>query len=142
MAMENVHEELRTLVYRYARCADSRDGPGYAALFTPDGVLEVSGRRFVGKDQLAGIAPQLARYARTYHMVANCLFTLEGEEAAGEIYSHAHHLTPRDDGRHDDFVMYITYHDRYRRTPDGWRIALRTVDVRMTETRTVTIPVS
>jgi hypothetical protein len=135
------HEALRGLIYRYAQCADNRDGPGFAAQFTSDGLLDGLGFRYEGTEQIAAVAPQLSLYARTYHTVFNCLFTVTGDEATGEIYSEAHHLTPTGEGgEHSDLVMYITYHDRYRRTVDGWRIAVRKVDIRMTETRTVSVP--
>jgi hypothetical protein len=133
-------QALRELVYRYAHCADTRDGPGYAALFAADGVLEGAAFRYAGTEDLAGVAPQLSRFAKTYHMVFNCLFVIDGDEATGEIYSAAHHLTPDEDGRYSDLVMHITYRDRYRRTADGWRIAKRTVDLLMTETRPVSVP--
>jgi hypothetical protein len=81
----------------------------------------------------------LGQYAKTYHTVLNCLFTLDGDIATGEIYSAAHHLNPTDDGQHSDYLMYITYRDSYRRTPDGWRIARRIVDIEMTENRSVTL---
>lgn len=133
-------QALRDLVYHYARCADARDGPGYAALFGTDGILEGAGFRYTGSEELAKVAPQLSRFVKTLHHVFNCLFAIEGDEATGEIYSAAHHLTAEADGCYSDLVMYITYRDRYRRTADGWRFAKRTVDLQMTETKTVIIP--
>jgi hypothetical protein len=131
---------LGEIVCRYARCADQKDGAGYAALFEEDGVLEVGETRYAGASALAKIPPMLGRFFKTYHTVFNSLFTIDGDAATGEIYSAAHHLTPAEGDQYSDYVMYITYRDRYRRSADGWRIATRTVNIEMTETRAVTVP--
>jgi uncharacterized protein (TIGR02246 family) len=130
---------LRQLIYRYARCADTRDGDGFATVFTDDGELQSFGQTFAGPEALSKIPGMLSNFVKTYHTVLNCLFTLNGDSASGEIYSTAHHLKPTEEGEHSDYVMYITYRDSYRRTSQGWRIARRIVDIEFTENRTVTM---
>jgi hypothetical protein len=75
------------------------------------------------------------------HVVANHQCRLDGDaadRAVGEAYCIGHHLTPADDGRHDDYVMAIRYIDRYGRDDGGsWRFARREVRRQFTRTETV-----
>ncbi|TZG26004.1 nuclear transport factor 2 family protein [Sphingomonas montanisoli] len=127
---------IEKLVLGYAHGVDTRSPETFTAQFAPDARLFGAGFEYRGAD-LAKIPPQLNRYVRTYHTVLNKRIVVDGDAGAGEIYSLAHHLTPRDDGRHDDFIMHITYHDRYARTAQGWRIAERQVVTEFTEDRIV-----
>lgn len=128
---------LRQLVFGYARCADTRDGEGFAALFSADGVLEGARFRYEGTDRLRTVTKGLEPFLKTYHTVHNCFFKADGSAATGVIYSSAHHLTAQRLGGFEDYVMYITYHDRYARDGDGWRIANRKVVLEFSETKTV-----
>lgn len=137
---------LRDLVEAYARCADRCDGPGLAALFEADGELRVRqpretapSRVLRGRAEIADAIGRLARYDATFHLVANHYLTIAGDEATGEVYCLAHHVTA---GGADvrDHVMVIRYADRYRRAPDGWRFAERELHVAWTEDRPVTSP--
>jgi len=51
----------------------------------------------------------------------------------------AHHLLG-ESGEQIDHVMMIRYLDQYRREPEGWRIAVRELQVDWTEERTITSP--
>jgi hypothetical protein len=127
---------IEKLVLGYAHGVDSRSPEIFTAQFTPDARLYGANFEYRGGD-VAKVPPQLGRYVRTYHTVLNKRIAVDGDSGTGEIYSLAHHLTPRDDGKHDDFVMHITYHDLYVRTADGWRIAERRVVTEFTEDRSV-----
>lgn len=127
---------IEKLVLGYAHGVDARSPEIFAAQFAPDARLHGASFAYVGPD-IAKVPPQLNRYVRTYHTVLNKRIAVDGDAGTGEIYSLAHHLTPRDDGRHDDFIMHITYHDRYVRTAEGWRIAERQVVTEFTEDRIV-----
>jgi len=132
--------EIRKLGLSYARCCDRRDGAGFAALFGPNAVLEGGGGgipdfRNDTPEKIAAVPPSLNAFAKTYHTIYNTNIDIQGARAVGETYSCAHHLTPRADGKYDNFVMYITYHDQYVRSSAGWRFSNRRVAIEFTERR-------
>ena len=128
---------LRRLIMKYARCCDTRDGKGFAALYTPDAVLEGPGFRNDTQAGIAAVPESLNVFFKTYHTLMNTLFEISGDGATGVIYSMAHHLTPLSDGAYNDLVMHITYHDQYARVGGEWKFKRRRVDMAFTENRTV-----
>ena len=145
MAPEETERELLALSYAYATTVDARDLAGFRATFTDDGVLAVSAvgdpTTIVSErtgDELAEIVERIARFERTEHRVGRATFVIASDDgvATGTVVGEAHHHSPTDDGR-TDWVLTIEYTDRYVRTPVGWRIAHRTVQVLAAETRPV-----
>ena len=140
---------LRRLVDGYARAVDRGDATGFIELFEPDALLQVfygpeadgptSESR--GHSALGEIPNRLtARYDRTFHFVGNHLCDVRGDEATGEAYCLAHHLTENAHGG-TDYVMLIRYQDVYRRPAGGsWKFAHRKVLVDWTEVRTALPP--
>jgi ketosteroid isomerase-like protein len=128
--------EIKRLGLGYAQAVDRRDMAALTSLFTPDGSIEGAGVERRGHEQIGRIAARLDRlYDRTYHTVFNQTVAIDGAAAAeGEVYSTAHHLKRQDDGRTSDYVMVITYRDRYVRTESGWRFAERRLDLQWTQT--------
>lgn len=127
---------LRQLVEQYARGADERDATRFADVFTDDAVLH-TGRGVVrGRDELVTVAPKLARYRATMHLVGNHYVDLadDGETATGLAYCVASHVYEQD-GVERVYVMHIRYHDSYRRVGDGWRIAERRLELLWDEDR-------
>jgi SnoaL-like domain len=55
---------------------------------------------------------------------------LDGDTASGRAY--IQELGRSRDGR--SFLNYAIYHDRYRRTPDGWKFTERVYEVRYLDT--------
>ena len=135
---------LRDLAEAYARAADRVDGPALAALFMPEGVLRIV-RRGVeevpaernGREEIATAIGRLSRYVKTMHLVGNQYLEVDGDTATGETYCVAHHLLG-ESGSQVDHVMMIRYLDQFRREPDGWRIAVRELQVDWTEERSIT----
>jgi hypothetical protein len=140
---------LRRLAALYARAAD-RDLPEtFAGVFLPDARLRVyrpsdtdtPSTDITGHEALAGVPGKLAgRHARTFHFLGQSTYDIGDDEASGEVYCLAHHLTADPDGG-TDYVMHMRYLDTYRRGDDGeWRIAERTAHVDWTETRAANRP--
>jgi uncharacterized protein (TIGR02246 family) len=110
----------------------------YASLFTPDGVLRVPAvsAEFTGREEiLAGIKrlkEELWEYlVQTTHPGT---IQLDGDTASGRAYV----LTFgrfRDGGSH---LNYSVYHDRYQRTPGGWKFAERVDEVVYLDTSPLT----
>jgi ketosteroid isomerase-like protein len=133
---------LRALVEAYAFAVDGRDCAKFVDLFSDDatlGVYDVSGAAtgsYAGRGELDQLPRRLERYDRTMHLVHNHDVQLDGDEASGEVYCTAHHLSGAGPGA-SDRVLTIRYLDRYRREPDRWRIRTREVRVQWLEERTV-----
>ena len=122
-----IDAELRALVERYATAADERDAAGFAGCFTDDGVLITPRGELRGTTELATVPARLDRYDRTRHLVTDHrVHEVADELATGATWCTAEHLTIGDVCV-ETHVMTIRYDDRYERTPDGWRLARRTL---------------
>lgn len=122
---------------------DARDWPGFLSIFTPDAELITraapgTGRAddvLTGLEQIERVAGMLERFERTFHLLGQSTYQVEGDRADGIVYCQAHHFWTDDSGGHN-LVMYIRYHDRYERGDDrGWRLRRRDVHVEWTERR-------
>jgi SnoaL-like domain len=140
---------LRRLSALYAAGADRRGGETYAGVFLPDArvrvyrlpdvdtpMTEMSERSELAK--VPGILQKL--YARTFHFVGQSVYEIGDDEATGEVYCQAHHLTTDRHGG-TDYVMHMRYQDVYRRDGQGdWKIAEREAFIDWTETRAANPP--
>jgi uncharacterized protein (TIGR02246 family) len=124
---------LRALVEQYARGADTRDAERFTDAFTDDGCLVTSRGEVLGREVLVTLAPALARYRATMHLVGTHDVVFAGDDLAhGTTACRASHVYAVD-GIDRVYVMQIVYHDRYVREPRGWRIAERRLDLVWTE---------
>jgi hypothetical protein len=128
---------LRRLIMQYAQCIDRRDEFGFAALFATGAVLDGETFRFGTPEEIRAVPGSMKVYTKTYHTIWNQLFEINGDGATGEVYSAAHHLTRVPDETFSDFVMTITYRDRYVRARSGWLFLHRHLTVEYVETRIV-----
>lgn len=133
---------LRGVAERYAQGVDRRDRDTFLSAFHPDATLRVRGAsgtedsssEMRGHEKIGRVTDVIARYPKTYHVLGQSTYEIDGESAAGEVYCIAHHLTPDRHGG-TNYVMYIRYDDRYRRDEGAWRIESRRVIVDWTELR-------
>ena len=124
---------LQKLAVAYARGVDRRDRALFLSAFHHRATLTVpSGEVLRGHDQIGDVTETISRYDRTFHFLGQSAYEPPDEgldpkgTASGEVYCIAHHWTH---GR-PAWVMYIRYHDIYRRYDDsGWLIAARRVVV-------------
>src|ERR1700742_5349430 len=93
---------IRELVEAYAHCADRRDAQGQMSLFTTDTHFVVymnakdpkPSQELNSRDALAPVFADLDRYSATMHFVGqSTILTLTSDQATGEAYCLAHHLT-------------------------------------------------
>ena len=137
---------IRRLFDRYAHCADRRDAIGQMALFTTDTVFEVfmdgeaAEPTFVidGRAGLAPVFADLHQYAATTHFNGQSTVEVAGDQASGESYCIAHHLTIKQDGQRTLMVASLRYLDRFVRQDGTWLFAGRKLLVDWTETRPTT----
>jgi ketosteroid isomerase-like protein len=135
--------ELSDLSYTYARSIDRTEADAFVSVFHPDARLTVftdgTGdtvrNNYAGLDELRTIPHALTRFDRTYHFVGNRLYEIDGDDARGEVYCIAHHLSSDSSGS-NNYVMLIRYLDQYRRDAvGGWKINHRIVRPDWTENR-------
>ena len=111
----------------------TRDYGRVASLFTPDGGLRMPNI----PAELTGQAEIRAWGGRVTALVDFLVQTthpgsiqLAGETASGRAY--IQELVRLRDGSSQ--VNYAVYHDRYQRTPDGWKFTERTYEIRYLDT--------
>lgn len=125
-------EEIKTLFSRRLRYMDTRQWHLYAGLHTPDATTEAystASAPIVGAD---AIAMAIKRYmtggrapiTSVHHAHTPEIEFLSDDEATG-IWPMEDHLWWRNGDRDETLHGYGHYHERYRRTAGGWRIAWR-----------------
>jgi hypothetical protein len=129
---------LRGLAVAYAHHVDRREATLLAQLFESDATLRMVWRTGAvapaasrGHRQIAKVVERLRQFTATFHLIGNHSLEIVGDDASGEVYCEAHHLTPEG----VDHVMFIRYLDRYRRAGGAWRFAERETFVEWTEER-------
>jgi ketosteroid isomerase-like protein len=103
-----------------------------ASLFTPDGVVRMPhvGAEATSREQIrAGIERMQGLWDVFVQTTHPGVIALDGETAHGRAY-----VSELMDGRGGSHLNCAIYHDRYRRTPDGWKFAERTYEVRYVDT--------
>jgi ketosteroid isomerase-like protein len=121
--------EIEALRSEYTDAGLMRDYDRFAALFTEDAVMRIpdANVELVGRDAIrAGIERLQGFWEFFIQNTHQGALTVTGDEASGR--SHMHELGRLRDGT--SHVNYAIYHDRYRRTPDGWRFTERSYEVR------------
>ena len=134
---------IRELVDAYAHCADRRDAKGQMALFTQDTRFLVfmdataaePTQELLGRESLAPVFDNLNVYTATMHFNGQSTVTLAGDQAAGESYCLAHHLSVGQDGQRTMMIASIRYLDEFVKQDGQWLFAERRLMVNWTETR-------
>jgi len=125
--------EIEALRGEFTDAAMMSDYSRVAELFTPDGVVRMphANVELAGWEQMRAFGDR--RDAMVAYFVQNThpgAIRLDGDTASGRAYiSEVIHL--RDGTSH---LNYGIYHDRYRRTPDGWRFTERVYEIRYLDT--------
>ena len=121
--------ETEALRGEFTDAAMMRDYNRVASLFTPDGALRMPNVpvELVGHEEIRAwgkrVPALLDYFVQNTHPGA---IRLDGDTASGRAYMHE--VIRLRDGASE--LNYAIYHDRYQRTPDGWRFAERVYEVR------------
>ena len=123
--------EITDVLYRYATALDTRDWGLLGEVFAPDAVYTIGVHgEFVGPSAIgAKIASLIGGYESTQHLITNPVIDIDGDRARASCYLHAQHYLPDQRTGGNTYEMGGTYRDELVRTPDGWRIARRVLDV-------------
>ena len=119
-------QALAELVYSYCRACDRRDFALLRTLYHDD-AIDDHGAMFRGSadEYVAWLPGVMANFEATVHSISNALFVVRGDEAQGELYTHAYHRTPVPDAR--EILIGGRYLDRYARRAGRWKFLHRSL---------------
>ena len=121
---------IADVLYRYATALDARDWQLLEQVFAEDAVYaigaygECAGPRAIGER----LSQLLGAYDATQHLIGNAVIEVDGARARSTSYVRAYHHWIEADGPRTMEVGGV-YRDELTRTPQGWRIARRVLDV-------------
>lgn len=122
--------EIEALPGEFTDAAMMRDWDRLASLFTHDGALRMH-VELVGREEIrAGIEQAQDRLDYFVQNTHPGTIQLAGDSASGRAYM-SELIRLRDGSSH---LNYAIYHDRYRRTPEGWKFTERVYEVRYLDT--------
>lgn len=135
-----IERACERLVGLYTHYVDFGDGARIAELFAADGVWQVGDTRFEGREMLEGMfrARQEMTQRRSRHVCTNLVVDVEDEDhASGIVYLQLYrHDFEEGTAVSDDVIAPAAppfavgqYRDRFVRTEDGWRFALRRAEL-------------
>jgi ketosteroid isomerase-like protein len=125
--------EIEALRGEFTDAAMMRDRARLASLFTHDGALRMPNipAELVGREEIRAGGERLQGqwdfFVQTTHPGT---IQLDGDTATGRAY--IQELARARDGRQG--MNFAIYHDRYRRTPEGWKFTERVYEVRYLDT--------
>jgi ketosteroid isomerase-like protein len=129
--------EIETLRGEFTDAVMMRDYDRVASLFTRDGMWRMPNIpvELAGQEEIRAWGervPQFVDYlVQTTH---SGTIRLVGDTASGRAY--IQELIRLRDGGSE--LNYAIYHDRYQRTPDGWRFTERAYEIRYLDTTPLT----
>ena len=125
--------EIEALRGEFTDAAMMRDGDRLASLFTTDGALRMPNipAEFRSREEIrVGRQRLVALWEFFVQNTHPGTIQLDGDTATGRAY--IQELARTRDGRQG--LNYAIYHDRYRRTGEGWKFTERVYEVRYLDT--------
>jgi len=125
--------EIEALRGEFTDAIMMHDYDRFASLFTDDGVWRIPyiDVEIVGRDEIRTAIERMQGIWDYFVQVTHPgSIRLDGDTAAGRAY--ITELGRKRDG--DSEQNHSLYHDRYRRTSDGWKFAERVYEVRYVDT--------
>lgn len=126
MADADAIEAIKRVKYRYLRALDTKHWDDFADTLTDDiagayGTTLGKEHRFTNRADLVGfMKTSMPAGVLTEHRVTHPEITVDGDEAEATWYLQDRVIVPE-----FNFMLFgaAFYHDRYRKTPDGWKIS-------------------
>jgi ketosteroid isomerase-like protein len=130
--------EIEALRGEFTDAGMMDDYARFASLFTQNGVWRIPAvdAEFAGREQIRAGIERLKTSLWNYLVQTTHpgMIQLDGDTASGRAYVLSFGRM-RDGGSH---LNYSVYHDRYQRTPDGWKFAERVDEVQYLDTTPLT----
>jgi ketosteroid isomerase-like protein len=125
--------EIEALRGEFSDAVMMNDHDRFASLFTPDGVVRIAlaGIDAVGREQIRALGQRRQTISEYFLQTTHPgTIQIDGDTATGRAY--LSELARLRDGSSQ--LNYFVYHDRYQRTPDGWKFAERVAEFRYIDT--------
>ena len=114
---------------RYAVALDSRDWSLLDLVFTPDATGDFGAYRCASREKIQQLVRNmLGGCGPTQHLLGVYRIEISGHEATSTCKVRAHHVG-RGAQAQLEYECFGEYRDRLVRTPDGWRIRERAMQV-------------
>jgi ketosteroid isomerase-like protein len=128
--------EIEALRAEFTDAGMMQDWDRFAATFTVDGAWRMPHIpvEFTSRKEIRAAVERLrAHWSYFVQNVHPGAVELDGDTATGRTFI-------QEFGRYqgNSFLNYAVYHDRYRRTPDGWKFAERRYEIRYLDTTPLT----
>lgn len=123
--------EIEALLARYASALDARDWSRLAGCFSPDAVVDYGGAlgRCQGPDAVVALVRGILEpLDASQHLIGTLEVELAGDVARAQCALQAQHVL-RDCEGGPHFLVGGRYRDELVRTPAGWRIRRRTLEI-------------
>lgn len=115
------------LTHDYCWALDTGDWQALRDVFVPDVVADLGAGGQNGIDEvIERVSSALGKLDDSQHMVATHQIRIDGDTATCRCYLQAQHIK-KDTPGGDHYMVGARYEDKLVRTPDGWRIAERTI---------------
>ena len=124
--------EIEALRGEFTDAVMMHDYDRLASLFTEDGVVRMPhvNAEATSREQIrAGVERMQGLWDLFVQNAHPGTIELEGDTARGRAY-----ISELMHGRGGSHLNYAVYHDRYERTPGGWKFAERVYEVRYVDT--------
>jgi hypothetical protein len=129
--------EIEALRGEFTDAVMMNDHERLASLFIPDGAVRIplGNIEAIGRGQIRALGERRQAIADYFVQTTHPgTIQLDRDTATGRAYlSELAHL--REGGSH---LNYFVYHDRYERTPDGWKFTERVAEFRYLDTTPLT----
>ncbi|WP_328884946.1 nuclear transport factor 2 family protein [Streptomyces sp. NBC_00316] len=125
--------EIEALRAEFTDAAMMNDHVRLASLFVPEGSVRIpdAGVEVAGRDSILALAQQREERFEVFVQTTHPgVVAVSGDTATGRAY--LSELIRMSDGA--SHLNYAIYHDRYQRTPDGWRFTERVYEIRYVDT--------
>ena len=128
---KQIEQECRDLVTMLTQYGDHREAEKAVALFAEDGTWIRGGKPFKGRAALLDSYSRGSATQVTRHVGANTMITVTDENnAEGVTYYIAYHHDPKTASPTlplplDPPFSMGEWHDKFVRTPEGWRFSFR-----------------
>jgi hypothetical protein len=117
---------VRGVMLSYARGVDDRNWEQVRGCFAPDAFVAGTGHAGVRDEYLEQLVAGVSRFGTTMHTIGNQILEIDGDTARTETDLVARHFADAE-GRHEELVIGVRYHDQLRRAGSGWVITRRDV---------------
>jgi hypothetical protein len=117
---------VRDVMLRYARGVDDRDREQVRSCFAADAFVAGTGHAGVRDEYLDRLFAAVEGFGVTMHTIGNQVVEVDGDSARTETDLIARHFRDAE-GRDEELVIGVRYHDRLRRADAEWLITRREV---------------